>query len=123
MTVLIPELRTLLLGDACNTFTYLFDTICSTVVDYREMLLRLKDAVDGRYDHVLFCHGPDGRGSADLIDSVISVCDDILRGETDDMPFQGFHGESVCIAKAMDSTFSRVDGGTGNIVYDSSRIR
>lgn len=124
VTVLIPELRTLLLGDACNPFTYLFDTTCSTVADYREMLLRLKDAVDGRYDHVLLCHGPDGRGSAGLIDSVISVCDDILRGETDDMPFRGFHGESVCIAKAMDlSTFSRVDGGTGNIVYDPGKIR
>ena len=124
VTVLIPELRTLLLGDACNPFTYLFDASCSTVADYREMLLRLKPSVEGRYDHVLLCHGPDGRGTADLIDSVISVCDDILRGSTDDMPFQGFHGEPVCIAKAMDlSTFSRVDGGTGNIVYDPAKIR
>ena len=124
VTVLIPELRTLLLGDACNPFTYLFDTTCSTVADYREMLLRLKASVEGRYGHVLLCHGPDGQGTTDLIDSVISVCDDILRGDTDDMPFQGFHGEPVCIAKAMDfSTFSRVDGGAGNIVYNPARIR
>lgn len=124
VTILIPELRTLLLGDACNPFTYLFDTTCSTVADYREMLLRLKSAVQGRYDHVLLCHGPDGRGSTDLIDSVISVCDDILRGNTDDEPFQGFHGEPVRIAKAMDlTTFSRADGGTGNIVYNPDRIR
>ena len=124
VTVLVPELRTLLLGDACNPFTYLFDTTCSTVEDYREMLLRLKASVEGRYDHVLLCHGPDGQGTAGLIDSVISVCDDILRGGTDDMPFQGFHGEPVCIAKAMDfSTFSRVDGGMGNIVYNPARIR
>lgn len=124
VTVLIPELRTLLLGDACNPFTYLFDTTCSTVADYREMLLRLKASVEGRYGRVLLCHGPDGQGTADLIDSVISVCDDILRGDTDDVPFQGFHGEPVCIAKAMDfSTFSRVDGGTGNIVYNPARIR
>lgn len=124
VTVLIPELRTLLLGDACNPFTYLFDSTCSTVADYREMLLRLKVSVEGRYDHVLLCHGPDGQGTVDLIDSVISVCDDIFRGETDDMPFRGFHGEPVCIAKAMDlSTFSRVDGGTGNIVYNPARIR
>lgn len=124
VTVLIPELRTLLLGDACNPFTYLFDTSCSTVADYREMLLRLKASVTGRYDHVLLCHGPDGQGTTDLIDSVVSVCDDILRGDTDDMPFQGFHGEPVCIAKAMDqTTFTRVDGGTGNIVYNPARIR
>lgn len=124
VTVLIPEQRTLLLGDACNTFTYLFDTTCSTVADYREMLLRLKTSVDGRYDCVLLCHGPDGQGTVDLIDSVISVCDDILLGETDALPFQGFHGEPACIAKAMDfNTFSRVDGGTGNIVYNPARIR
>ena len=124
VTVLVPELKTLLLGDACNPFTYLFDTACSTVADYREMLLRLKADLEGRYGCVLLCHGPDGQGTVDLIDSVILVCDDILRGETDDMPFQGFHGESVCIAKAMDfNTFSRVDGGTGNIVYNPARIR
>jgi len=124
VTILIPEIRTLLLGDACNPFTYLFDKTCSTVADYRKMLLRLKSSVEGRYDHVLICHGPDGQGTTDLIDSVISVCDDILCGETDDIPFQGFHGEPVCIAKAMDmSTFSRADGGTGNIVYNPARIR
>ena len=124
VTILIPELRTLLLGDACNSFTYLFDATCPTVAEYCETLLRLKAAVSGRYDHVLLCHGPDGRGTVDLIDSVISVCDDILRGDVDDMPFRGFHGERVCIAKAMDfSTFSRLDGGTGNIVYDPAKIR
>jgi len=124
VTILMPELRTLLLGDACNQFTYLFDTTCSTVADYREMLFRLKASVEGRFDHVLLCHGPSGQGTADLIDNVISVCDDILRGEVDNMPFQGFHGEPVCIAKAMDfTTFSRMDGGIGNIVYDPAKIR
>lgn len=124
VTILIPEIRTLLLGDACNPFTYLFDKTRSTVADYRRMLLRLKSSVEGRYDRVLLCHGPGGQGTADLIDSVISVCDDILCGETDDMPFQGFHGEPVCIAKAMDmNTFSRADGGTGNVVYNPAQIQ
>lgn len=124
VTFLIPELRTLLLGDACNPFTYLFDTTCSTVADYREMLLRLKTSVDGRFEHVLLCHGPDGRGTTDLIENVIAVCDDILRGDVDNMPFRGFHGEPVFIAKAMDfTTFSRVDGRSGNIVYNPARIR
>ena len=124
VTVLIPELRTLLLGDACNPFTYLIDAACSTVAEYREMLLRLRTSVEGRYDRVLLCHGPDGQGSADLIDSVLSVCDDILRGDTDDMPFRSFQGKPARIAKAMDlSTFTRVDGGTGNIVYNPARVR
>lgn len=122
VTVLIPELRTLLLGDACNQFTYLFDKSCSTVTEYREMLLRLDRAVRGRYDRVLVCHGPNCFAPEGLLDSVVAVCDDILRGDTDNVPFQGFHGEPVAIAKAMDTaTFSRVDGGIGNIVYDPKR--
>ena len=124
VTVLIPELRTLLLGDACNPFTFLFDTTCSTVADYREMLLRLQVSASGGYDHVLLCHGPDRQGTVDLISNVVQVCDDILCGNVDNQPFRGFHGEPVLIAKAMDSTtFSRVDGGMGNIVYNPDKIR
>ena len=124
VTALIPELRTLLLGDACNHFTYLFDEGCSTVEEYLDMLCALKAETDGCYDRVLVCHGPLAEGAPDMIDRVMDVCRDILRGDTDDMPFRGFHGEPVCIAKAMDfTTFTRVDGGTGNVVYNPNRIR
>lgn len=124
VTVLIPELKVLLLGDACNPFTFLFDTVCSTVADYQKMLLRLKASVDGRYEQVLLCHGADGQGTCDLIDNVLAVCDDILCGKTDDMPFQSLRGKPGCIAKAMDfRTFSRADGVKGNIVYNPARIR
>lgn len=124
VTMLIPELRTLLLGDACNPFTFLFDESCSTVAEYREMLLRLDKATRGRYDRVLLCHGPSCVAQMGLLDSVVEVCDDILCGNTDDVPFRGFHGEPVAIAKAMDeTTFTRVDGGLGNVVYNPARIR
>ena len=128
LTALLPELRMLLTGDACNPFTFLFDQSCSSVVDYREMLLRLKAATDGKYDRVLLCHGPGGEAPVSMIENVISVCDDILAGHTDDEPFVGFHGETVCIAKAMTvdadgKTFRRADGGIGNIVYNPAHIR
>lgn len=124
VTVLLPELRTLLLGDACNQFTYLFDKNCSTVAEYREMLIRLDKETSGRYDQTLVCHGPACTAPAGLLHSVIAVCDDVLRGETDNMPFHGFNGESVSIAKAMDlASFSRIDGGFGNIVYAPGRVR
>lgn len=123
VTVLIPEWRVFLLGDACNQFTFLFDHTCATVEQYREMLVELKEKTDGRYDRVLVCHGM-GEGSVGLIDSVIAVCDDILAGNVDNMPFQGFHGEPCFIAKAMDfARFCRADGGEGNIVYNPERIR
>lgn len=124
VTILIPELRTLLLGDACNPFTFLFDESCSTVAEYREMLLRLDEATWGRYDRVLLCHGPSCLAPVELLGNVVAVCDDILSGHTDDVPFRGFRGEPVLIAKAMDkTTFTRVDGGCGNIVYNPERVR
>lgn len=124
VTMLIPELRTLLLGDACNPFTFLFDESCSTVAEYREMLLRLGKATQGRYNRVLLCHGPSCTAPAGLLDNVVAVCDDILAGTTDDVPFRGFHGEFAFISKAMDeTTFTRMDGAVGNVVYNPKRIR
>lgn len=123
MVMLIPELRMLLLGDACNAFTYLFDRSCPTVAEYKENLLKLKAEVDGKYDRTLFSHGM-GEGAPDMIDRVIAVCDDIMEGRVDHMPFRGFSGEPVLIAKAMDfQRFCRADGGEGNIVYDPNRVQ
>ena len=123
MVMLIPELRMLLLGDACNAFTYLFDKSCPTVAEYKETLLKLKAKVDGKFDRTLYSHGI-GEGAFDMMDRVIAVCDDIMEGRVDNVPFRGFSGEPVCIAKAMDfQRFGRADGGEGNIVYDPNKIR
>ncbi len=117
MTVLFEEWRMMILGDACNAFTFLFDPWCPAVEDYRKMLLRLKAQTDGSYDRLLFNHGT-GEGTAAMIENVISVCDDVLDGRSDAMPFRGPSGENVLIAKAMDfRAFRRADGGEGNLVY------
>lgn len=122
VTVLIPEWRILILGDACNAFTYLFEQWCSSVADYREMLLRLKAATDGRYDRTLFSHGF-GEGAPDMIGRVIAVCDDILAGQDDRIPHPGINGEDARLAKAMNfEQFRRVDGGEGNILYDHTKL-
>lgn len=122
LTMLMPEWRVLLLGDACNHFTYLFSEWSSSVTQYREMLLHLKKETDGLYNRVLLSHGK-GEGTADLIESVLAVCDDILAGTVDNMLFQGSMGEPAVIAKAMDfQRFCRIDGGEGNIVYNPEKL-
>ena len=121
--VLIPEERILILGDACNAFTFLFDASCPSVAQYREMLLTLQAETAGKYDRCLFSHGM-GEGTVDMIANVIAVCDDILAGKVDNMPFRGFNGEPAFIAKAMDfSRFCRADGGEGNVVYNPNNIQ
>ncbi len=123
VAVLIPEEEMLILGDSCNAFTFLFDDFCPSVAEYRENLLRLRAQTEGRYSRCLFSHGL-GDGCAEMIDNVIAVCDDILAGEVDNMPFRGFNGEPAFIAKAMDfSRFCRADGGEGNVVYKPEKIR
>lgn len=123
VVMLIPEERILILGDACNAFTFLFDTTCPSVAQYRSMLLQLQERTAGKYDRCLFSHGM-GEGRVDMIANVIAVCDDILAGKCDDMPFRGFNGEPAFIAKAMDfSRFCRADGGEGNVVYNPYNIQ
>ena len=109
LTMLIPELRVLILGDACNQFTFLFDRHAASVTEYREMLMALKEETDGRYDCVLVSHGT-GEGAPEMVDNVIAVCEDILGGTADNLPFQSPFGTCL-IAKAMDfAKFCRMDG-------------
>ena len=121
LTVLIPEWRVLLLGDACNHFTFLFDCWAASVSDYRAMLMELKKETDGRYDRALVSHGT-GEISSNIIDNVLEVCDEILAGTADNEPFQSPFGTGA-IAKKMDHDhFCRADGKEGNIVYQPGRI-
>lgn len=121
LAFLIPEERTILLGDACNYLTFLFDEFSTSVEEYRASLLRLKEETAGRYDTVLLSHG-DGRGVPDMIDRVVRVCDDVLAGRSDEQPFE-FMGVRGYMAKAMGPDRKRLDGGAGNIVYSKDNIR
>lgn len=120
MTFLLREERMLLLGDACNYFTFLFFDYCSPVETYRRNLLVLQQQLAGKVDRILLSHG-DGNAPLAILDGVIGVCDDILAGNVDNVPFV-FLGEPAVVAKAMDEN-GRRDGGIGNIVYQTCRIR
>ena len=119
MVILFKEERSLLLGDACNPFTFLFSDHCLYVEEYKESLKTLKEQTDGKYDHVYLSHGS-GDGEANMIEGVIQVCDDIMTGNTDDMPYD-FMGEKAFLAKAL-TPKGRADGGVGNIVYKKERV-
>lgn len=122
VTMRIPEMGVLLLGDACNNFTFLFLPESSTVAQYRQMLLRLKAQTDGTYQRVLFSHGR-GEGAVNMIEEVIAVCDQILRGETDDIPFEALGIKGARIAKAVNfEKMCRSDGHQGNVVYDPNKV-
>lgn len=121
VAMLIKEERMLLLGDACNNFTFLYDDYSLTVREYEENLRTLKSETDGKYDMVLASHG-DGRLPLDIIDGVIAVCQDIRAGRAEEIPFS-FRGTHGLIAKpAAGPDGRRGDGGCGNIVYSKARV-
>ena len=118
--MLIPEERAVLLGDACNYFTFIFDTYSTSITEYEQSLRRLEQQLAGKFDTVYLSHG-DGNGHKEIIQDVLEVCHDIMTGNTDDVPFE-FMGTSGLIAKAMTPQMERVDGGRGNIVYNREKI-
>lgn len=122
ITILLVEERTLLLGDACNFFTFLFDEFSLGVTSYEKNLFELEKQTRGRYDKVYLSHG-DGDAPKDMISSVIQVCEDIKSNQADDIPFN-FMGNKAFIAKAIDPNdpVKRVDGGLGNILYSKEKV-
>lgn len=122
VTVLLPELRTLILGDACNEFTFLFEKYSSSVTSFRDMLVRLKAATDGKYDCVLFFHWS-GEGDVNMIQGVIDVCNDVLSGKSENIPFQSFIKGNAVIARAMDeASLSQPERKPGNVVYNPGKL-
>lgn len=120
VVMLIKEERALLLGDACNYFTFLFDDYSTSVTEYEASLKKLQKEVSGKYDTVYLSHG-NGQGHKEMISDVIAVCEDIKNRNTDDVPFD-FMGIAGTIAKAQNNQGNRIDGGKGNIVYNVNRI-
>lgn len=118
--ILFRELRSLLLGDGCNGFTFLFSPESSSVQAYKASLQNLLFKHGDRFDTVIFSHGHN-TGSKEILNDCIQLCDEIMNGKSDNIPFE-FMGQSALIAKAMNQDFSRIDGKTGNIVYNPNRV-
>ena len=115
LVMLIPEERTVLLGDACNSFTFVFQDYSTSLLVFRDSLKRLDSLIAGRYDHVLSSHG-DGVLVKEVIAENIALCDRILAGEDDAAPME-FMGAKGLIAVANGKP------GHGNIVYDPGHLR
>lgn len=115
LVMLIPEERMLLLGDACNGNTFLFEDYSTSIEDYHKSLIALNEKLKGKFDTALASHG-DGISCKGIIEENIAVCDTILQGCDDHIPME-FRGHKGLIAK-KDSL-----PGHGNIVYNPDFIR
>jgi glyoxylase-like metal-dependent hydrolase (beta-lactamase superfamily II) len=116
LVFLLPEEGAVLLGDACNYFTFMFDEYSTTIAEYEESLKNLLNKIDGKFKTVYLSHG-DGNGHKEIIREVIQVCQDIKNGNTDDISF-AFMGVQGLVAKVISPEEPR----RGNIVYSKHKI-
>ncbi|MBQ8830104.1 MAG: MBL fold metallo-hydrolase [Oscillospiraceae bacterium] len=120
MCPLVREDRVIVFGDACNTATFMFGDVCTTILEYTKTLDYLKSK-EHLWDRVLLSHGP-GDIPKSVLDDNIELCEIILDGKADDMPFE-FMGSKQLLAKRVTKHFMREDGKLGNIVYNHGKIR
>lgn len=121
MIVLVREEKVLITGDACNTATFIWDENSSTVESYQRELKKAASRLEGKYDRIFMCHH-DREADIHLLQNVIEVCQEVMDGKADDMPY-GFMGQKSCIAKAVGERFVRLDGGFGNIIYSKDKVK
>lgn len=119
--ILIPEERSVIMGDACNTRVFLFDSDACPVSEYRQNLLDFQAAHGSRYDTVYLSHAFDTVPKT-VLEDCVELCGEILVESDDHIPFS-FMGQQKYMAKAAGPDGLRLDGKIGNIVYDPQRLR
>lgn len=113
----IKELRIIIFGDACCPITWVHLKESTSVADYRNSLLRIK-AREADYDRVLLSHSPRNT-EKEILNEIIHVCEDVMGGNSDKIPFEfnGFY-QSYIAKRVDDKDYNiRADGGIGNIIY------
>lgn len=120
MVFLIREMEMLILGDACNNSTFLFDENSLSLTAYQEALIQNRDRLAGKYQRVFLSHHV-MEADADIMDNVIEVCKEAVDGKADDLPFE-FRGTKAHIAKKCNQHFQREDGKCGNIIYNKDKL-
>lgn len=118
---LIQEYGILILGDACNNATFLFDEDSGTVEEYLNLLKRLEGLLKGRYERVFFSHHV-MEADREILGNMIVLCQEILEGKADDVPFT-FMGRKAYIAKKCNERFERDDNKSGNLIYSKEKVR
>lgn len=120
--ILFKEDRIMLMGDACNPATFLWDEESLTTTEYLRNLEGFR-RWDSLYDRVLLSHGDDVFCKKEIIEGAIEVCNEIIAGKDDKIPFKFMDYQELRMAKAIDPlTFQRIDNGLGNIVYNIKKI-
>lgn len=120
MVFLLREMGILILGDACNNSTFLFDDAALSLEEYLDSVQKARARLEGKYSRVFLSHH-DMETGPEIMDEVAAVCREALAGKADDIPFN-FMGHEAFIAKDCNERFQRWDGKCGNIIYSKNKL-
>lgn len=120
MVFLIREMGILILGDACNNSTFLFDENSTSLEAYQEEVLKNKKRFEGKYNRIFLSHHGMETDTA-LLDNMLDVCDMVLNGTADNIPYE-FMGMQAYIAMRCNERFEREDGKSGNVIYNKNKL-
>lgn len=115
------EHKILFSGDAVSNASFLLGKEAVSVEEYRDNLIRLRAQLEGRVDRILEGHGS-GELPFSIFDSVIRVCQQVLEGDTDRIPYdlRGYQGFTA--KQRLPHSLKRVDGGAGNLIYREDKL-
>ncbi|WP_112180349.1 MBL fold metallo-hydrolase [Paraliobacillus zengyii] len=118
LVFLIREEKTAIFGDACGVHTLLHFPESTTIKEYYQHLLHLKQ-FESAFDRILRFHGTFESPKV-LLENNIQLCERILNG-TDDKIAGNFHGVKCLIARIENTDLAEDE--VGNIMYKPDRIR
>lgn len=119
MCPLLVEDKTIIFGDACGVSVLLFDEYSSTVSEYKNSLMKLKQ-FEEQYDRIYRNHGTFW-SPKELLDNVLECCDLILTDKDDRQP-NTIHGFELFAARSINEN-GRIDGKQGNIMYAMDKAK
>jgi len=115
--------RAFFAGDCGNPSTFLFCEDSTTIFEYRKSLVSLWDLQD-KFDKYYIFHDFDSIPKTCITD-LIECCDNILDGKYSDIPYlfpyAEFNNPHAVWAAEVDKNGVRVDGKTGNLIFDKTR--
>ena len=115
--ILIKEARSIIFGDSCCPYTWIHLPESTSVADYRKSLLRIKSR-EADYDRVLLSHRP-CEAKKEILNEIIHVCEEVMDGRNDRIPFEfnGFYQSYIAKRIDEEDPYIRADGKVGNIIY------
>lgn len=123
MAFLIEEDGIMLLGDACNSCTFLQMDMAPALSVYADTAERFRQEHLAQIRALLFSHSHN-RGTPEILQEAVDTCREIAGGVAGiPIPVRGSMVDGCLLGKPVDERMNRLDGKTFNMVYRPENAR